>query len=120
MKSTVAKTEFLNMFGSVKQQQAINHTNIQIDEEILHEIVGQRSASVDCGPPIPDKLATIAIKCLEKYSKNKNLLKKIKQNLKVPKNCPKLGVKTLNCDVYKNNNILPYYKQNYKKCKDVL
>ena len=51
VKSTGPKTEFLNLFGSVKQQEASNHTNIQIDEEILNEIVGQRSASVDYGPP---------------------------------------------------------------------
>ena len=44
VKSTGPKTEFFNLFGSVKQQEASNYTNIPIDEENLNEIVGQRSA----------------------------------------------------------------------------
>ena len=119
VKSTGAKTEFLNLFGSVNQQKANNHTNLQLDDDILNEIVGQRTASVHYGLPISDKLATVAVKFWEKDSQNNNLIKKLKEDLKVPQNCTKLRVQVLNSDIYKNKHILPYYKRNDKKYQDM-
>ena len=93
--------------------------NLQLHEEIIDTITGERKSRQNSGPGIISKLA-VGIKTFwTEDSKNNSLFKWYKDQLAVPENCEYIKVPLLNDDILKNKNIHYYYKRNDKKYADM-
>ena len=87
--------------------------NLQLHEEIIDTIIGERQSRQNSGPGIISKLAVGIKKFWTEDSKNNSLFKGHKDQLAVPENCEYIKVPLFN-DKQKQN-IHYYYKRNDKK-----
>ena len=83
-----------------------------MDKVILDEILDDKISPKSFGDPVFDKLANVATKCWHKESSNKQLLKKLNNDLKVPENYRCIKAPILNEFIRKNNNIHLFCKRN--------
>ena len=89
--------------------------NLQLHEEIIDTIIGERQSKQNSGPGIVIKLAVGIKKFWTEDSEKNSLFKQYKDQLAVPENCEYIIVPLLNDDTLKNKNIHYYYKRNNKK-----
>ena len=93
--------------------------NLQLHEEIIDTIIGERQSRQNSGPGIISNLAVGIKKFWTEDSKNNSLFKGYRDQLAVPENCEYIKVPLLNDDILKNKNIHYYYKRNDKKYADM-
>lgn len=105
--------------SSQKRKKKSEEDDLQLHEEIIDNIIGERQTKQNNGPAILKKLAVGVKKFWTEDSKNNKLLKDYKQNLLIPENCEFVKVPLLNDDILKNKNIHYYYKRNDKKYSDM-
>ena len=89
--------------------------NLQLHEEIIDTIIGERESKQNNGPVIISKLAVGIRKFWTEDSKNNSPFKWYKNQLADPKNCEYIKVSLLNDDILENKNIHYYYKRIDKK-----
>ena len=79
--------------------------NLQLHEEIIDTIIGERQSRQNSGPGIINKLAVGIKKFWTEDSKNNSLFKGYKDQLAVPENCEYIKVPLLSDDILKNKSI---------------
>ena len=89
--------------------------NLQLHEEIIDTIIGERQSKQNSGSGIVIKLAVGIKKFWTEDSENNSLFKGYKDQSAVPENREYIIVPLLNDDTLKNKNIHYYYKKNNKK-----
>ena len=105
---------------SVKTAQSTNskrklddENNLNVGNEIIDQIVTKKESPQEYGPPILKNLASTVTKCCQTEARNKQRIKKLKNEYLVASNCPKFDIPTLNEEIIKNKNIHHYYERNY-------
>ena len=83
--------------------------NLQLHEEIIDTITGEKQSRQDSCAGIISKLAVGIKKFWTEDSKNNSLFKGYKDQLVVAENCKYIKVPLLNDDILKNENIHYYY-----------
>ena len=79
--------------------------NLQLHEEIIDTIIGERQSRQNSGPGIISNLAVGIKKFWTEDSKNNSLFKGYKDQLAVPENCEYIKVPLLGDDILKNKSI---------------
>ena len=74
--------------------------------EIIDQIITKKESPQAYGLPTLENLASAVTKFWQTEARNKQKIKKLKNEYLIASNCPKLYVPTLNEEIIKNKNII--------------
>ena len=88
---------------------------MNVADKIIDQIVTEKKSPQAYGPPTFENLASAVTKFRQTEARNKQKIKKLKNEYLVAPSCPKFYVPTLNEEIIKNKSIHYYYKRNDKQ-----